>query len=367
MPSFFGLSTISGKVVEKSRRGGTLIVKNLDDLATKPVEWLWRNRIPLNAVTILDGDPDHGKSTIGLTLAAYLSKGDPMPFEDERGVSAETVIFSAEDDPERTIRPRFEAAGGDSSKISIITGIADSDGSRPVFLPADLDQIERKISDRDAKLVIVDPLAAYLDANINPNSDAAVRRVLHRLREIAERNGIAILCIRHLNKKSDQQAMYRGGGSIGIIGAARSGLLVGNDPEVPDVRVLAVNKLNLGVAPQAIRYRIDSVGLDVGGSVGRIVWIDECDLGPDEILQPPKRKKKLELAEDFLRSVLKDGPPNWFPKSTRRLLILESPRRRSNEQRKILMIESKRDGFGDSGAWKWELTTTDTEDGRVEY
>src|SRR5215217_1226037 len=190
---------------EESVSVGTLLA----DVETKTVEWLWERRIPLGKITVLDGDPDNGKSVLTTDLAARVTTGRAMPYGFGKTFpQAGVVILSAEDGVADTIRPRFDAAGGDPSKV-VILGNDD-----PFGLPEDLPQLEWAIERVGAKLVIVDPIMAFLGENINSNSDKDVRSALKPLKQLAERTGVAVLIVRHLNKTPGGNVLYRGG-SIG--------------------------------------------------------------------------------------------------------------------------------------------------------
>jgi hypothetical protein len=279
------------------------------DVETQPVEWVWEYWIPKGTSSVLDGDPGLGKSTITADLAARETRGWAMPpyaggveLREPRHV----LLLSAEDDVARTIRPRLEAAGADLRLVHILNAICCGTEERPPVLPDDLDHIEEVIRDWNVSLVVIDPLMAYLSGDVNSHQDQDIRRVLHRVKILAERTGAAVLVVRHLNKLSGGPALYRGGGSIGIVGAARSALVVGRDPQAPQQRVLASNKLNLGPAPRSLIYSLESAG-----QVACVAWGGECDLTADEVLGQPGRRASEGKAEDcaeVLREALQGGP-----------------------------------------------------------
>src|SRR5262249_26278743 len=128
---------------------------------------------------------------------------------------------------------------------------------RLVSLPLDADYIGAAVERMRALLVIVDPLTAYLGADVNSHRDQDVRRALFPLAKLAEATGAAVLVVRHLNKSTAANPLYRGGGSIGIIGAARSGLLVARDPDNADRRVLASSKCNLAKLPPSLGFALE--------------------------------------------------------------------------------------------------------------
>src|SRR5215207_1311682 len=207
----------------------------LSDVAPESLRWLWPGRIPAGKITLLDGDPGLGKSTLLCEVAARVSRGDPLPGdESEPAAPRGVLLFSAEDDVHDTIRPRIDAAGGDPQRIVFFVAVPDgSETGRPFALPRDLPILDAVIARVDAALVIFDPLVAFLPAGVSASIDQHVRHALGALKASAERSGAAIVVVRHLNKSASANPLYRGLGSVGIIGAARSGLLLAADPDDP--------------------------------------------------------------------------------------------------------------------------------------
>jgi RecA-family ATPase len=219
------------------------------------VHWVWKNWIPLKKLTVLDGDPGLGKSTLLLDIAARLSRGAPMP-DDSTGCGGSALLLTAEDGLDDTVRPRLEAANADLERIVCLRWIGEGLEQRPPAIPDDVPALEQLCLEENVRLVVIDPLVAFLANSVDTASDQNVRRVLHLLARVAERCNCAVVLLRHLNKGSSAKAIYRGGGSIGIIGAARSGLLVAADPGRPEGRVLAVTKSNLARPPQSLGFRL---------------------------------------------------------------------------------------------------------------
>jgi len=222
---------------------------------------------------------------------------------------AGVVILSAEDGAADTIRPRLEAAGADLGRVHIIDVVRDGDEERLPEIPGDLGLLEQLVSDTGAKLVVVDPIVAYLDGNTDAHKDQKVRRALAPLAKLTERHGATVIAIRHLTKGDDKRAMYRGGGSIAFIGAARVGLLAAPDPddENGDRRVLAVVKSNLAEMPDSIAY---TLGSDHELDCGVIEWQGTSPHSADDLLRSPQsdeERSALDEATDFLLAELADG------------------------------------------------------------
>jgi hypothetical protein len=279
----------------------------LSEVEPERVRWQWDGRIVLGKLNLVDGDPGTGKSAMTTDLAARITVGKPWP-DGAQCKAGGAVILSAEDGFADTIRPRFDAAGGDPSKAVALSTVPDAEGNeRQIAIPDDLHVIEAAIERVGAVLVVVDPLMAFLPGEVNSHRDQDVRRALAPLARLAERTGAAVVVIRHLNKASGGNALYRGGGSIGIIGAARSGLLVAKHPEDDGRRVLASIKSNLAAPAPSLVFGLSSTE---SGAV-RVDWKGETSLDAAALLSAPtdhEERSTAQAAQEFLRDVLSDGP-----------------------------------------------------------
>lgn len=322
----------------------------LADVEPEQVTWLWDRRIPRGKLTIIDGDPDLGKSALSTDLAARVSVGRTFP-DGAPGEKAGVVLMNAEDGLADTIRPRLDAAGGDATKVLSLATEVDEEGyERILSIPEDIPIIERGIKQMGAALVVVDPLMAFLSPEINAHKDQDVRRGLAPLANMAERTGAAIVVVRHLNKMSGGNAKYRGGGSIGIIGAARSGLVVGEHPQDEDLRILASNKGNLCKKAPSLQYRIKTA---LNGSA-RVEWEGESHLNASDLIQAPdtpEEKSALGEAVEWLKDELLEGPMTaavvW--KNSRKAGISDRTMKRAKS---LLHVHSEKES---DGSWTWSL------------
>jgi AAA domain len=267
----------------------------ITDIRPQAISWLWPAYVPRGKLTLLDGDPEYGKSLITIDVAARLSRGRPLPDGSAGGPVRRTLFLQAEDSAEDTLRPRLEAAGADFEHVFVIG--RDGPYSRPVRLPRHLRRMEELIRAESVDLVVLDPLVGFLTRATCVSNDQMVRQVLGPLAATAARSGVAVMMVRHLNKTGKQKALYRGGGSIGIAGVARSAMLVTDHPRVKGERVLAVTKANLAERPPSLAYRV--VPNPVGQPV--VEWTDILEMTADEALHPTDEPKQPEIG--VLRAV----------------------------------------------------------------
>lgn len=338
--------------VEATLQGGRLA-----DVEPEDVRWLWPGRIPFGKLTVLDGDPGLGKSLLTLDLAARLSRGTDLP--DGTPLEAGTsVILTAEDGLADTVRPRLDAMRADALNVYGFTAaLLNGNGAAPITLPDHLELLRRKVKELGARFVVIDPLMAYLSSDVNSRVDHDVRRVLSPVAEFAEDTGAAILVVRHLNKATGGSAVYRGGGSIGIIGAARSGLLVAADPDDETARVLAVVKSNLCKQAPSLKFTVESAG-----TAAFIKWGGESAHTANALVAlgvTGEERDALTEAKDFLLTELrdKDGkdlarPATEMQMRARKAGIAEITLRRA---RIALRVRCTRTGFGSAGEWSWSL------------
>jgi RecA-family ATPase len=326
------------------------------DVQPERVSWLWPGYIPLGKITLLDGDPGLGKSNITLDLAARVTRGMVMPDGSQGDVigPADVIVLSAEDGIADTIRPRLEAAGADLARVFVLESFEDTDGlARLPEIPTDLDLIEEIVAARQAALLIVDPLMAFLAAATNSFRDQDVRRALAPVKLLSERTGAGVLVVRHLNKSTGGSAIYRGGGSIGIIGAARAGLLVGTDPddESGARRVLATTKHNLGREVPSLAFHIEQAG-----DACRVSWDGTSEHSAGAILSAAEHgveeRDAISEAATFLEEMLADGEveATKITAEARKLGIAEKTLRRAKSK---IGVRAVRHGFGSNGVWYW--------------
>ena len=325
------------------------------------VRWLWTGRIPMGTLTIFDGDPGMGKSILSTTLAAAVSTGRPMPGDTE--IEAGTVLLvSLEDDPASATVPRLIAAGADRDKIAIIR-IKGTEGlERLPALPDDIDLIHRLAVRQGAKLIVIDQLLAALSGEVNSDKSQDMSRVLAALVQVGRETGAAVLALRHLNKNIGLATIYRGLGSTGIIGTARSGMVVVDRPERPGELLLCVHKSNVGAKPKALAYRIE--GAENGAGV--IVWGEEVDITADRAMSGHGESEEDEPersdAEQWLLELLKDGSVPAKQVFADGGLCGFSDRNLRTARGRLRIVTKKRGAPGKS-SWFWSLPDIEISEG----
>jgi hypothetical protein len=234
----------------------------LADVDAEAVRWLWPGRIALGKLTLLVGDPGLGKSFVTCAIAATVSAGGCWPdLAGEHIEPGQVVMLSAEDGLADTIRPRLDAAGADCQRIHALTTIRGRDGRlRPFKIFDGLPLLEEALDALgDVRLVVIDPVSAYLGGTADEHKNAEVRSLLTPLTELATRRGVAMLLVTHLNKGSGTtKAIYRATGSLAFIAAARQAWLFARDSDDPTGlrRLVLPAKSNIVAEPSGLAYRL---------------------------------------------------------------------------------------------------------------
>ena len=336
--------------------GNEFVLVKASEVRAQTVDWLWSNRIPRGEITLLEGDPGVGKSMLTAALAAAVTSGRPLP-GDEPTDPGMCVMASLEDHHGVVIKPRLEAAGADLG-LTLFPDMHDvHQWVRPLRLPEDLGRIDEMIQMTQARLLIIDPLMAVLGRDINSDRDQDVREALGPLAEIARPVGTAVVIVRHLNKAVGKSAIYRGGGSIGIGGLARSALMLSRHPHERERIILTQTKSNLGARAKAI---VMSIAGDDG--VGRVIFEGEEDMTSDDVLSEQSkassrfnaRGTKRSTMKAWLEEVLAGGP--LAGKEIQALATAEGfPLTSLRKARQELGIVTTKLGSGRGSEWQWSL------------
>jgi hypothetical protein len=276
-------------------------------LTPRALSWLWSGRLALGKLAILDADPGMGKTLLTLDLCARVSTGRDLPECASTLGPANALVLNAEDGEEDTTLPRLKALGADLERVFIVP-CEDQRTRKPLRLPTQVDDLGADLERTGARLVIIDPIMAFLSASVQISNDQSVREALFPLARLADHHQCAILLVRHLNKKGGGHALYRGGGSIGFLGACRSAWLLARDLYVPDRRVLAQLKNNLAAPQPSLSFSLS----EPGTLAPTLHWHGACNSTADQLLAGALRGSALlrprQRARDFLLANLEDGP-----------------------------------------------------------
>jgi hypothetical protein len=290
---------------EPLAQGGKLGLVQAGTVRMTRVDWAWENYVPMGTLTLIDGDPGDGKSTLTMDLAARWSTGMDMPDGSTNPGPFNVAIVSLEDDPEHTIVPRLTAAGADLKRIHIVTSGTNPDSP---FTLVDMPALADELREHDIRIVIIDPFMAVLPGSVNPYVDADVRRVLAQMAQYTKRLGVATIMVRHLTK-SATKALFAGSGSIGIIGAARAAFMVKPQPIDPRRRVFVPLKTNLVAKPDALVYELVDAPL-FGASA--ILWHGTDDITADEAFTGDREERtKTDSAVEWLEAILDNTWMTW--------------------------------------------------------
>ena len=280
-------------VLKEPSKPETVKIIRMSDVELTPVEWLWKPYLPFGKLSVLQGNPGEGKTYFAMHLAAACTNGKLLP-NMERLEPFNVIYQTAEDGLGDTVKPRLIEAGADLDRVLVID---DSD----VQLTLSDERIEKAIIENNAKLVIIDPIQAYLGADVDMNRANEVRPIFMRLGQVAQRTGCAILLIGHLNKAAGMQSLQRGLGSIDIAAAVRSVMFIGKLKHDPTMRILTHEKSSLAPPGASLAFSL--------GDEGGFRWVGEYDITADEMLSgiEPQRETKTQQAKDLICALLAGG------------------------------------------------------------
>ncbi len=272
--------------MEETKIGLQMI--KMSEIQSQEVSWLWYPFIPYGKLTIIQGDPGDGKTTLVLNIAAWLSKGEGLDSEMKLSEPVNVIYQSAEDGLADTVKPRLELAGADCERILVI------DEKEKSLSMVD-ERLEKAIVQTKARMLILDPIQAYLGGGMDMNRANEARDMTKKLGALAEKYQCAIVLIGHMNKAAGNKAAYRGMGSIDFFAVARSVLLVGRVEGEPDIRAVVQIKNNLAAFGHPKAFALSEDGFQ---------WLGDYEITADEVLGGivPKANK-MEQAKRLLREL----------------------------------------------------------------
>lgn len=308
----------------------------MSEVQSQEVSWLWYPFIPYGKLTIIQGDPGDGKTTLVLNIAAKLSNGEGLDNEMKLTEPLNVIYQTAEDGLADTVKPRLEVAGADCENISVI------DESIKSLSMID-ERLEEAIIRTKAKMLILDPIQAYLGGGMDMNRANEARDMTKKLAALAEKYQCAIVLVGHMNKAAGNKAAYRGMGSIDFFAVARSVLLVGRVEGEVNIRAVVQIKNNLAAFGHPKGFELSENGFR---------WLGDYDITADEVLGgiAPKANK-MEQAKRLLREL---AETNNAMQSNEIVNIADEQdisKRTLENAKKELGIRAKRI----NNSWYWEL------------
>lgn len=329
----------------------------LSTIHRKPIQWIWSGWLARGTLTTVAGEPRIGKSTLLAAVATAVTRGAPLPGDTATRQPENVLLLASEDAEAEIVRPRYEDMGADLDRIWVQAGIAASDGMvRPLSLPDDTQDLRDLLDKMRPGLVILDPLVALETSGIDLHRQSAQRAVLAPLHDLATEYQCSIVCVVHLRKGATDNVNHRVAGSIDLVAAARTVLMVGSDPTDPDQRAVAVSKSNLGPRPVPRRFILDA---------GGFLWVSEPanDLTPETLFGPrlseddQERASALSDAMDWLRDFLSVGPRATLDckAEAKTAAISESTLERARGK---LGVKARKMGKAHGNKWVWYLSDT---------
>ena len=245
------------------------------DVEYSPPRWLIEPYFQRGKGTLIQADPGIGKTAFMCAIAASVTTGEPI-----MGVRVETpgnvLMFSVEDDL-GVLRGRIDANGGDVSKVFFMQNTADITLNSP--------KIGQAIRQVNARLLIFDPLQAFLGAHIDMYRSNETRPALAKLFEMCERTDCACAIVAHNSKSTlGKSPVNQSLGSVDIPAAMRSVIHIARNPQDKNECIAVHVKSSNAPKGKSIAYGI----VDRGG----VQWHDFCDFTVEDLNTAQKRTEK---------------------------------------------------------------------------
>lgn len=317
----------------------------MDSIESEEVKWLWKPYIPESKLTILRGNPGEGKTMLILNIISRLTTGKALPGDLNTEVRPPSVCIyqTAEDGLADTIKPRLVANLADCKNVFVI-----DESNTPLSFSDE--RIESAIRDKGAKLLVLDPLQAYLGSGVDMYRANEVRPQFTALMGVAERTGCAIVIIEHMNKMKGMKAINKGIGSMDITGAARSVLLLAKPKATESTMYLAPIKNNLAAPGATLVFSVED---------NRMFFDGTSEMSADQLLESSSGDdvvlSKIELAEQKLLELFSKQQEWEALQLQDGLKHLDISKRTLDEAKKNLGIKSvKRET-----TWYWTMPNTE--------
>jgi len=337
-----------------STKNSPLRLIKASEVKIKPLKWLWEGVLPRGKLVILAGDPGLGKSQVTLSSLATVSVGGKWPVSETNASLSNSIILSAEDSAEDTIVPRLKAAGANLDRISIIQAVeTPNHQDRGFDITLDTIHLKKEIEKLgNVSLIVIDPISSYLGST-DSHQNSAVRGALNPIVQLADESDACLLCVTHLNKSSQGNALSRVTGSIAFTASARASYVITKDSDDPERRLMLPLKNNLAKDTEGYAYKVVEVELSEEIKATKVEW-EDCFVSnsADEILNLNQDDgREQNDAEEFLYWELASGDSipskEIFRRGDEQGFSIKQLRRAM----KKLEIKASKDSF--DGGWSW--------------
>jgi hypothetical protein len=296
----------ANKVVHEEEEPG-LIFRNMAEVEEEEIDWIYYPYLARGELTILEGDPGLGKSYLAQMISKAICDGDKLPsIRTIRQKPGSVVYFDIENSSGSVTKKRLVSNGMKNLRAFVQC-------EEPFSIDDDdtMDLIYDWMEEHRPTMAVFDTLNTYL-GKADAFKGHEAQQAFVRFRELAARFNCCVLVLRHLTKSTRERALYRGQGSIAFAGMARVVMTVGVLPDEPEVRVVAVTKINVAKPPKALTFTIEELPDSLNQTDrSRFVWGEFVDFTSEEIIAPPNghdHTNQRDAAKEFLEETLSDGP-----------------------------------------------------------
>jgi putative DNA primase/helicase len=315
------------------------------DVEPEEIDWLWEGFLARGKFGLWEGDPGVGKTFALLAVGAAITRGWALPGMDIPTEPGNVMLLTLEDDLADTIRPRLDKLGADVSRFFAFDGMLQFDEAGITDLRVEMARIE-------PKLLIIDPIMAYIPGKVDIYKPNQVRTITNPLGQLGKDFDCAVAGIRHLTKSQKERAIYRGAGGIDFVGASRLVVLIGMDPDNDGQRAIVRTKGNLGAAPQSVNFSLDAEGT--------FLWAGSTQVSPERLLAAPAgedAKTAIDEAVDFLKVCLTPYPRKTTEvyREAKQNSISEPTLRAAKRALGVSASRHGVEGVRGGGVWLWSL------------
>lgn len=339
-----------------------IIINRVSDIKPQALRWLSKNRLVRDGLNIIASETGMGKSLIRNNIISAVTKENAAILDDKSNHPAgDVILISAEDDLATVEAPRLLAANADTTRIFHIYHTMNSDVETTFDLFSDMALVREAAHKMpELKLIVIDPINAFVSGNVKISADNEIRRVLNPMNDLAQELGICVLIISHLNKDVKSKIQNRIIGSVAYLNLCRTAWTLTRHPDEPDNRrrgVFVELKNNLAPPQHGMDYQIKSIDLPTiknENGTPCLEWGIEIVKGSaDEIVSRGNNDKGSQALEWLkIRVTETPEPSNTIIEDAKKHGFTKSTIWRAKDK---LNIKAHKEGFADGGQWMWSL------------